>query len=155
MKIVYTQDNGFLAVINLSDDTDVDEAVKSYLAQNIEYSLINDDELPNDLTYRDAWILTSGKVTLDEEKIKVIDQAELKPLTRRQFKLTLYENNLIEKIEAAIESIQEPYMKDIIKIEYNESTEFQRTSNSVITMCSLLELTDDQVNEMWSYALTL
>lgn len=78
---------------------------------------------------------------------------KLRPLTRRQFKLTLLENNLTETIEAQIQQISDPYQKAKIAIEYQEATEFQRTSESIIFMANLLNLTEEQLDMMWLSAM--
>lgn len=79
----------------------------------------------------------------------------LKPLTRRQFKLALLENNLLDVVETAISNIPDPLLKARIKIEYAEATEFLRTSDSVKQMLGLLEISESQVNEMWETAQNL
>ena len=79
----------------------------------------------------------------------------LHPLTRRQFKLTLLDNNLLETVEQRIDAIEDPTMRTRIQIEYNESVNFERSSESVAFMSSLLELTSEQVDAMWEHALTL
>jgi len=81
--------------------------------------------------------------------------ASLKPLTRRQFKLVLLENDLLDHIENAVSAIEEDKLRARIQIEYTEATELHRTSESVGYMCQLLGLTDSQVDEMWEQALTL
>lgn len=90
----------------------------------------------------------------DEDK-KAIELVQLKPLTRRQFKLVLLENNLLDQIENAISTIEDDKIRARIQIEYVEATEFHRSSESVIYMCSLLGLSDQQINEMWEQALNL
>ena len=79
----------------------------------------------------------------------------LPPLTRRQFKLALLENNLLEQIDVEIAAISDPVTKQRIQIEYAESTSFERLSSAVIYMCNMLGLTDEQINTMWQQALTL
>ena len=79
----------------------------------------------------------------------------LKPLTRRQFKLALLENNLLSVIDNAISNISDPILKSRIEIEYVEATEFVRTSESVKYMISLLELTEEEVNLIWEAAQVL
>lgn len=76
----------------------------------------------------------------------------LRPLTRRQFKIALLDNNLLDSIETAIAGITDPTLKARITIEYTESTEFVRTSESVLYMCNLLSLTDAQINAIWEQA---
>ena len=79
----------------------------------------------------------------------------LRALTRRQFKLVLMQNNLLDAIESAIESIEDAALKAVIKIEYNEATEFVRRSRSVNFMSAMIGLTDEQLDAMWSQALML
>ena len=76
-------------------------------------------------------------------------------LTRRQFKLALLENGLLDTVEQMIESIEDPTVKARIKIEYIESERFERSNESVQYMLEALDLTTDQVDEMWRYAMTL
>lgn len=102
-----------------------------------------------------TWKITAeDEVTLENERYAAY-QASLKPLTRRQFKLALLENELLDQIESSISAIEDSNMRTRIQIEYTEATEFHRTSDSVAYMCQLLKLTDEQVNQMWEHALTL
>lgn len=79
----------------------------------------------------------------------------LRPLTRRQFKLALLENGLLDLIEQQIAAIEDPKMRSRIQIEYTESVNFERNSESVLFMATLLELNEEQVDKMWEYAMTL
>ena len=79
----------------------------------------------------------------------------LTPLTRRQFKLALLANNLLELIDNTIASISDPLVKALITIEYTEATEFVRTSDGVKYMLNILDLTEEQANTIWEQALTL
>lgn len=90
----------------------------------------------------------------DEEK-QIAYFSQLKNLTRRQFKLVLLENNLLDQIENAISAIEDDKTRARIQIEYVEAAEFHRSSDSVIYMCDLLELSDQQINTMWEQALKL
>lgn len=89
----------------------------------------------------------------DHLKVEVLPlEQTLPPLTRRQFKLALLHSDLTTQIEQAIDSIADAKTKAVLEIEYNEATEFQRTSDSMKYMCNLLNLTDDEINEMWQQA---
>ena len=90
----------------------------------------------------------------DEEK-RAQYLASLKSLTRRQFKLVLLENDLLDRIENAISAIADDKTRALIQIEYTEATEFHRMSESVIYMYTLIGLTEVQVDEMWEQAPTL
>ena len=90
----------------------------------------------------------------DEEK-ELFRLTQFKPLTRRQFKLALLENGLLETVEQMISGIEDPSIKARIQIEYSESERFERSNQSVQYMLGVLDLTSDQVDEMWRYAITL
>ena len=95
------------------------------------------------------------KKYMSDEQLYDIYVKSLKPLTRRQFKLVLLENNLLEQVETLINSVEDTTQRTRLQIEYSEATEFQRTSNSVKYMCNLLGLTEEQINQMWEQGLTL
>ena len=97
------------------------------------------------------------KSQVDEHlKVEVLPvEQTLRPLARRQFKLALLHAGLTSQVEQLISEIPDPTEKAILEIEYNESTEFIRTSSSVKYMCNLLDLTDVEVNSLWEYALAL
>lgn len=99
---------------------------------------------------RGKWV---DKRTLSEKRTDFLNT--LKPLTRRQFKLGLLENDLLEKVESTIDTIPDLTLRKRMQIEYTESIEFQRQSESVILMCEMLELSEDQVDQLWQYAMTL
>lgn len=94
------------------------------------------------------------KYLADQQKYELY-LASLTPLTRRQFKLALLENNMLTQVEEAISGIADPILKTRMQIEYQESVTFERTSDAVIQMVRLLGLTDDQINTMWQKALAL
>ena len=92
---------------------------------------------------------------LTEEQKYNIYLNSLKPLTRRQFKLILLDNDLLDEVELAINNIEDKITKTRMQIEYTESTEFERDSESLLFMCQLLNLSEEQINIMWEKALTL
>ena len=92
---------------------------------------------------------------LTEQQKYELYLATLTPLTRRQFKLALLENSLLETIETAINSIEDAALRTRIQIEYTEASEFRRTSESIAYMCQLLDLNEQQINSMWEHATTL
>lgn len=79
----------------------------------------------------------------------------LKPLSRKQFKLVLLDSGLLDDLELAISNIEDILEKRRIEIEYTESTEFVRTSESVKAMFALINQTEEQINELWEKALAL
>ena len=95
------------------------------------------------------------KKYMTDEQLYDIYIKSLRPLTRRQFKLVLLENDLLDEFELAINNIGDKTTKTRMQIEYTESTEFKRDSESLLFMCQLLNLSEEQINIMWEKALTL
>lgn len=92
---------------------------------------------------------------LSEEEKEQLRLIQFKPLTRRQFKLALLENGLLETVEQIIESIEDPILKTRIQIEYSESERFERNNGSIQYMLGVLDLSTERVDDMWRYAITL
>ena len=98
--------------------------------------------------------LNPKKYMADEQLFDIYVKS-LKPLTRRQFKLVLLDNDLLGDLETAISNIEDTIEKKRIEIEYTESDKFARTSESVKTMFALINQTEEQINQMWEQGLTL
>ena len=88
------------------------------------------------------------------EQIEADRLAAFAPLTRRQFKLALLENNLLSQIDQVIAAIEDPATKARYEIEYTESTAFYRNSPVIIDLMGAMSLTADQVDAMWNAALS-
>ena len=136
--------------------------MKYYKKDNEVYAFENDGSQDEYIT-QDMVRMTSSEVDkhlnpmkyMSDEQLYDIYIKSLKHLTRRQFKLVLLENNLLEQVETMINSIEDVTQRTRLQIEYTEATEFQRTSDSMKYMCNLLGLTEEQINQMWEQGLTL
>lgn len=63
MKIIYKQDDGVLAIITLADETNIIDNAPQYVPNGKKYKIIEDDDLPEDLTYRDAWTISDDELS--------------------------------------------------------------------------------------------
>ena len=77
-------------------------------------------------------------------------------LTRRQFRLALVTNGYnLADIEALINQIEDDMQRQIIQIEWQDATVFERNNSSLFVMAALMGLSSAQIDELWSQALTL
>ena len=77
-------------------------------------------------------------------------------LTRRQFRLALVMNGYnLTDIETLIEQIPDQMRRQIIKIEWQDATTFERQSQNLQIMAELMQLDTAQIDGLWSQALTL
>jgi len=134
-----------------------------YYKKDNEVFAFEDDGSQDDYIKPEMVLMTSEEVDkhinpekyLTEEQKYSIYLNSLKPLTRRQFKLVLLENDLLDAVELSINNIEDKTTKTRMQIEYTEATEFKRNSESLLFMCQLLNLSEEQINTMWEKALTL
>ena len=76
-------------------------------------------------------------------------------LTRRQFRLALVINGYnLADIESLIAQITDDMQRQIIQIEWQDATTFIRTSPNLLFMANLMGLSAEQVDALWSQALT-
>lgn len=76
-------------------------------------------------------------------------------LTRRQFRLALATNGYsLTDIEALIAQIEDDTQRQIIQIEWQDATVFERNNSSLLTMAALMGLSSTQIDELWAQALT-
>lgn len=104
-------------------------------------------------------VLEEGVWVISDENAAILEQkrlAAMKPLTRRQFRLTLAMNGYdLNEIEALIDQIEDPMQRTIAQIEWQDSTDFERTNPSLLMMAELLQLTSEHIDQLWSYGLAL
>ena len=99
-------------------------------------------------------LLNPERYLSDEEK-EQIHLSSFPSLTRRQFKLALLDNDLLNNVEASIETIKDPIMKQRVQIEYSESERFERGNEAVQFMLGILNIPSSKVDELWMYAISL
>ena len=84
------------------------------------------------------------------------EKPPLKPLTRRQFRLALVMNGFaLADIEALINQIEDDMQHQIIQIEWQDATVFERNNSGLLTMSALMGLSSAQIDELWEQAATL
>ncbi len=92
-----------------------------------------------------VWTISSD----DELRMAQEKRALFAKLSKRQFALYMYDNNMYDQVMQAIEA------NPRFKIEYDAVSDIERLSPTVLEMTLLLDWTEDQVDQMWAEALKL
>lgn len=149
--IIYENEDKSLSVMTTVEALTLDSDVSQYISKE-RYVLIESTEISDiDTCVFDDEL----NIIVDADRATTLKRQQLSSLTRRQFKLALLENELLETIEQMIGAIEDPTLKSRIQIEYSESERFERTNDSVQYMLDVLNLSPEQVDDMWIYAMTL
>ena len=117
----------------------------------------------SDLTYSDPrpsqfheWGGTRWIDPRSEEEKLAYKRSQYPKLTRYQFLRCLLENGFkASDIEAQILTIKDEFSRELTLLGYKEATNFVRMDKSILAMQSVLNLTDERVDQMWEYASTL
>ena len=103
--------------------------------------------------------LWNGSEWLDprpEEEKLAYKRSQYSSLTRYQFLRCLLENGFKSSdIEAQIQLIEDEFTRETTLLGFKEATNFVRIDESIFAMQSVLNLSDEQIDGMWEYALTL
>jgi hypothetical protein len=113
-------------------------------------------ELLQGLTDKQQILNALSEFTRDYVWAVTYEKPPLKPLTRRQFRLALVMNGFaLVDIEALINQIEDDMQRQIIQIEWQDATVFERNNSSLFAMAALMGLSSAQIDELWAQALTL
>lgn len=178
--VIYeTLDNGDLSIKTYAKKLNAVGAVEADLTQPVDikesrFISIRLNELPKDTiapinpTIPDNegnaaptkyHTLEEGLWIISEEDAAKLEQerlAAMQPLKRRQFRLTLAMNGYdLAEIESLINQIEDPMQRTIAQIEWQDATDFERTNPTLLMMAELMQLTSEQIDQLWSYGLAL
>ena len=94
-KIIYTQENGVIAVVHPTDQS-LKEMTIEEIAQRVvpvgisTYSIVADSVIPTDRTFRNSWVgvgigTTGGTITEDMTKAKELHKAKIREARADKF----------------------------------------------------------------------
>ena len=126
-----------------------------------EYRLMTNEEIikhetPKPTKFHTEWNGTEWIDIRTEEEKLAYKRSQYPSLTRYQFLRCLLENGYkSEVIETQILTIENEFTRELTLLGFKEATNFMRTDESIVAMQSVLNLTDEQVDQMWEHALTI
>ena len=126
-----------------------------------KYRLMTNEEIlkhgtPKPTKFHTEWNGTEWIDIRTEEEKLAYKRSQYPSLTRYQFLRCLLENGYkSEAIETQILTIENEFTRELMLLGFKEATNFVRTDESILAMQSVLNLTDERVDQMWEYALTL
>ena len=91
----------------------------------------------------ESWYIEDGQIKIDQQKLVEFNRQNMPTLTPIEFDIKLVDAGLYDQAQDLIQS-------DIkLKIAYNRATFFSRTAPFIDQARIALNLTDEQVDEMW------
>ena len=118
---------------------------EDHLPSGVIYVVI-DREIPEPV---ESWYIENSEIKIDQVKLAQFNRSQMPNLTPIEFDIKLHSNGLYDAVQELIKDNFEMH------IAYNRATFFSRTDSFVDQAQIALNLTDEQVDEMWEQALTL
>lgn len=107
------------------------------------YFIVNSDSLPKEP--QSCWVLNEdGIITIDQQKLIEYNHKNMPTLTPIEFDIKLNNAGLYDVVQELIKDNFE------LRIAYNRATFFGRTDPFIDQARIALNLTDEQVDEIWS-----
>ena len=63
MRIIYKREDGGVAVVYPVFAEGVDALAKDVVPTGLKYKIVEDSEIPDDRTFRDAWVIAESELT--------------------------------------------------------------------------------------------
>lgn len=127
--------------------------IHAYNLDGSQDHCISQDMIPLTPEELDRVLNPNDHLSVEEKRKNYL--AALMPLTRRQFRLVLLENNLLDKVELVINSIPDVVLRTRAKIEYEDAVSFERLNPTLNQLYGLMGLKESQVDALWEQGLKL
>ena len=143
MYLVFKLD-GKVCLLTMSDELlsqDVDH-MSIGLPYDVKFFIKNKHDIPVEPIQ--SWILTQdGQIEIDQDKLAQFNQSQMPTLSPIEFDIKLNNAGLYDAVQDLIKD------KFELRIAYNRATFFSRTDPFIDQARIALNLTDEQVDEMW------
>ena len=72
MKIIYQNQEGGVSVIHPTGELSIEEVAAKDVPEGVAYEIVEDDAIPSDRTFRNAWVMGDCCVEHDLDKCKAL-----------------------------------------------------------------------------------
>lgn len=142
MKVLIFSNGGSVSSSAPLDQENIDSIAKLIVPSGVDYLIVNADELPNEPI--ESWYIEDGEIKIDQQKLIEFNRKNMPTLTPIEFDIKLNNAGLYDAVQELIKD------KFELRIAYNRATFFSRTDPFIDQARIALNLTDEQVDEMWT-----
>lgn len=86
MKIIYQNESGGVSVIIPTGELSIEEVAKKDVPAGVSYEIVEDDAIPSDRTFRDAWVMGDCCIDHDLDKCKALGHDKRRAARDEEFK---------------------------------------------------------------------
>jgi len=122
MKIIYETQDGGVAVVTPFSDKDLTTLANKVVPQGTSYEIVNDNVIPTNQRFRDAWQKSGTTVVVDITKAKDIALAQLRTAAIRLIEACRLKEELGEVMSYTCAQIQVAYQDYIEQLNSKVNT---------------------------------
>lgn len=98
-RIIYQNNEGGISVIHPTGELSIEEVAAKDVPQGVAYEIVEDDAIPSDRFFRNAWVANGAAVDVDLGKAKDIGHDIRRTLRTEEFKP--YDEVIMKQIPGA------------------------------------------------------
>ena len=85
MKIIYKNQEGGVSVIHPTGELSIEEVAAKDVPEGVAYEIVEDDAIPSDRTFRNAWVMGDCCIEHDLDKCKALGHDMRRQLRAEEF----------------------------------------------------------------------
>lgn len=86
MKIIYQNQEGGVSVIHPTGELSIEEVAAKDVPEGVAYEIVEDDAIPSDRTFRNAWVMGDCCIEHDLDKCKALGHDMRRAKRAEEFK---------------------------------------------------------------------
>lgn len=142
MKVFIYEIDGVVCVGSTPNNENIEDIANLSVPIGVKYLTLDSLDLPKEP--QESWYIEGGEIKIDQQKLIEFNRKNMPNLTPIEFDIKLVDAGLYKQVQDSMQS-------DIkLKIAYTRATFFSRTDPFVDQARIALNLTDEQVDEMWT-----
>ena len=141
MKVFVYEIDGVVCVGSTPNNENIEDIANLSVPVGVKYLILDSLDLPKEP--QESWYIEDRQIKIDQQKLIELNRKNMPTLTPIEFDIKLNNARLYDAVQDLIKDNFE------LRIAYNRATFFSRTDPFIDQARIALNLTDEQVDEMW------
>ena len=141
MKVFIYEIDGVVCVGSTPNNENIEDIANLSVPVGVKYLILDSLDLPKEP--QESWYIEDRQIKIDQQKLIEFNRKNMPNLTPIEFDIKLNNAGLYDAIQELIKDNFE------LRIAYNRATFFSRTDPFIDQARIALNLTNEQVDEIW------
>ena len=142
MKVFIYEIDGVICVGSTPNNENIEDIANLSVPVGVKYLILDSLDLPKEP--QESWYIEDGEIKIDQQKLVEFNRKNMPTLSPIEFDIKMNNAGLYDAVQDLIKDSFE------LRIAYNRATFFSRTAPFIDQARIALNLTDEQVDEMWT-----